>query len=251
MQISNPISYYIFHLIDLPLILKIVILIFGCYTFILLFNLSFKSKIMPIFILAYLGAILLWPWPPFRFFIPIMPLLFPLFLQDAYHTLRNRFPPFWGKMIAMAGVIFILFINGISYAKNIIENRKLHYPGFYAPLSSQKRPEWKEFQKLFAWIKENTREDDLLPSGMDTMLYLYTGRKALRPIVANPIALFYQKNNNDPWSAENFRETLFKHNVGFLVLCPMFGFPEGDHFWDMVVKIENAGYLSLVYQNGL
>ena len=50
---------------------------------------------------------------------------------------------------------------------------------------------WRSYERLFVWLKSNTQEGDVIASGLDSMVYLFTERKAVRAFVARPTALFY------------------------------------------------------------
>ena len=50
---------------------------------------------------------------------------------------------------------------------------------------------WSCNRRLFDWLKEHSEPGDVMAAGADSMVALFTGRRAYYPIVCPPLTLFY------------------------------------------------------------
>jgi hypothetical protein len=203
------------------------------------------KKVLGLYLITYLGIICIWPWPPYRFIMPILPFLlaylfneFGILLQK-YNFISNR------KYLLLLSLIILLGFNLKLLYQTGKMARVLHYP----LVSILEEPvSWSSYQDIFHWVNRHTLAEDKIACGLDSMLYLYTGRRALRPFMMNPMALFYFQNT-PPWTTEKLLHLLASFKPQYLIQTPMPYFGEAKPF----VKVINEairkypGLLTTVY----
>jgi hypothetical protein len=177
-----------------------------------------KKALLPWVLIAYLLVVLVWPWPPQRFAIPVLGLLL-CFLFDETRRVLGYLRPFAGVRWAAAAVCVVLVVSNVWQAKAVAAfNHRTQYP---TTVSSWRNPvEWSSFSEAFGWIRTNTNGTDIVASYFDSMVFLYTGRRAFRPLVVAPASPYYGIESQ-PVTAEQLFQTLRGGN-GRYVLCTPF-----------------------------
>jgi hypothetical protein len=174
---------------------------------------SFRTRqILPYYLIGYLCVIIVWPWPPQRFIIPILPFLLSFLFRgiwemgQKYRFLSNR------KLLVTISLIVLLGVNLTLVYQAGKTSRAMGYP---YPSSLKEPISWSSYEAIFHWIKNNTQPDDIIASGLDSMVYLYTGRLAFRPFAMNPLALFYFQDT-PPWTMDNLINILRDYQPKYL-----------------------------------
>lgn len=171
-------------------------------------------RVLPVWLLGYLGAVFFWPWPPLRFLMPLLPFL-------AFYLLKSPLKlSSWFSLVGF-GLYFCFWPFNLYYLLKTAEvNHRYGYP--YIITSGEKLSDtvaWQDFQQLFAWLQRHTSPGDILASNLDSMLYLYTGRQGLRPFHENPLICFYGYENR-LHTLEETVAALLAHEVRYLVQTP-------------------------------
>ena len=93
----------------------------------------------------------------------------------------------------------------------------------------------------------HTQANDIIASGLDPMVYLYTGHQAIRPFAMDPLSLFYFKDS-PPMSKEELFCFLRAYQPKYLIETPMPLFSEEKPFSDLLLKIskEYPGWVNPV-----
>jgi len=91
---------------------------------------------------------------------------------------------------------------------------------------------WSEYQQMAAWIQANTADSAVLTGNLDPLLFLLSGRKAIRSFKHSPYDLYYGNSSAGAavGSREEIRFSLKRHAVTHVVVTPMQGFREGELF---------------------
>jgi hypothetical protein len=137
---------------------------------------------------CYCAVLLIWPCPqPERFLLPFLPLLFAgLWLEMRrlgkilLANLRGPVP--MQQRVAAGGITFVmlwLFVF-IGWKYLVSDPRSLR-------LAAESRQHaLEEREQAYGWIREHTEPDVSIASYNDGILYLYTGRQGLRPLMSLP-----------------------------------------------------------------
>jgi len=205
-----------------------------------------KQQVLPCFLSAYLFIILIWPWPPLRFIVPVLVFLLVYLLKGTW-VLYERIWNLKDKRI------FAFIGGGILVLGNLWQtyqvasfNNKMHYPSTIAYYRNYIA--WPSFLNMFNWIKANTELHDIIASPFDSMVYLYTGRQAFRPFVMSPTSMFYGDSKPACTTKEVF-ETLRYYGAKYVMFMPMPGFGEEEPFKLIIDEIreKQPEFLKLIY----
>lgn len=205
----------------------------------------FNGRILPAFLVAYLLIVLIWPWPPRRFLIPLLPFLLAYFLALTKDVLQ-RAPGSQARWLLPLLLVAILTVN-VAFLGRIA---KLRHQGHYPVIVPGKEAvAWQSYQDVFQWIKNHTEQSDVIASGLDTMIFLYTGRQAFRPFLGRPTSLFYGGQDPALGSWEEIYHFLELYRARFLVQFPMPGFVEEEPFEAVIEDLASncPGLLEPVY----
>jgi hypothetical protein len=177
-----------------------------------------RKEILPWTIFAYLLVVLIWPWPPLRFIVPVLGFLLCYLVGEAWRLLRNL-PPSTGRKALVAAASLLLILGNVWQTRAVASfNHKTHYPTTVSYWQSPAN--WSCFTDAFGWIESHTRPTDIIASYFDSMVFLYTGRRAFRPLVVAPASPYYGVATQ-PVTVDELLLTL-KANKGRYVLCTPF-----------------------------
>lgn len=197
-------------------------------------------------ILAYMTLVVLWPWPPLRFLVPIA-----LLSTAGLAALANEgvsLLPRRGRLVVMVLMTTAVVASNLSALRaDIALVRKTGYP---QPMSD--RPVfWRDYEHTFEWIRTNSDRSDVVASGLDSMLYLYTGRQGIRPFEPAPMALIYSVETEPLGSPDTLVSVLLGQRARFLVRLPMPTFVEEPHLNRLIdrVRADRPGCLHERYRN--
>ena len=182
-----------------------------------------KKQILPFMISSYLLVVLIWPWPPLRFIVPVLGFLLCYLLDETWRLLRSLSPSACRKALVMAASALLIWGNVWQTRAVASLNHRTHYPTTTAYYQSPAN--WSCFTDAFAWIDSHTRPTDIIASYFDSMVFLYTGRQAFRPLVVAPASPYYGIAST-PVTPDQLLHTL-KAQKRCYVLCTPF-----DRFGD-------------------
>jgi hypothetical protein len=163
-------------------------------------------------IAAYVAMLLLFVWPPFRYIVPLLPLLGGLAIAGA------------GTRVAITGVLAVLLMGtgAIELARTA---STIHQKGgkWYAP---NRVNDWHKMQAQYDWIARKASPDAVIVGIHDPTYFLFTGRKALRPFAFDFILVAYnvgQDTSNARGTVEDFRRRLLAMKADYIILTPRDG----------------------------
>lgn len=193
-----------------------------------------KRQPLPCFLCFYLLIVIMWPWPPHRFIVPILLFLLCYWL-DGLGTLSRMLRRF--RYVKALAIIFI----GVMVAGNIFQtyraiqvNREMQYPYTEA---RENLTAWPSFEGTFSWIRTNTEPADVIACPLDSMVFLYTARKSIRPFAMRPASLFYG-DSAPAATSEQLIAFLREYRAKYLVQTAMPGFSEYLPFISIVAEIQ-------------
>jgi hypothetical protein len=206
---------------------------------ILLWCLFVRRQMVPdLFVGLYCLALLCFTSPPQRFLAPVLP----LFLWMIWRALRlikarealaalvliTMVVPFWGDATGM-----IAAYDRGSFAAD-------------GPAPDK----WNELQKLYSFIREGTPGDSVVLANMDALLFLNTGRHALRGFAADRYELYYGARRS-PVTPDQLSKSIVEAQVKYLVLTPDEGLPESPSFHRSVEALQRGGVVEAAGVPGL
>jgi len=136
-----------------------------------------RVTLSEIVVVISLGVILIFPWTPFRYLLPLLPFVV-FYLLMGVRVCYGWFQRMSGPQTAwtVPGIVVGCFVALNLYANTAYILRK------YSDVPAE-RPEWirafVEHQALFQWIRDNIPAGQTLLSANAPQLYLYTGLKTM------------------------------------------------------------------------
>ena len=178
------------------------------------------GEALPWLIAGYLLVVLVWPWHPVRFLLPILPALAGFVLVGLGDLVRPRI----GAVGTIRLGVLLVLVCAIANVWDLTSRSILsHRHGAPAVDAAEVPARWADFEDTFAWVRANSNESDVLASGSDAMLGVYTRRKAFYPIVCSPLSYIYGlPSNQDDADFDHSLSALRLHRPRYLVLTAGF-----------------------------
>ncbi len=185
-----------------------------------------KGQILPYYLMFYWAIVFLWPWPPIRFIIPILPLVLGYLCFGLWALARNLPRPALFRRLALVVVSVLVLTNLFLLYRGHAVSQQTGYPFVNLPAHPAS---WSEHEKLFHWLRSHTEPQDILASWEGPMVYLYTGRRAIRPCRITPAPLMgYGDEGLSFGTVAELRRTLDAYRVRYLVKIPVYAFDEKE-----------------------
>jgi hypothetical protein len=105
-------------------------------------------------------------------------------------------------------------------------------------------------RKLFTYIRANLPEDTILLANLDPLLFLNTGRKAVRGFAPDGYSLYYAQRQEGV-TPDQLSAAIVASQVNYIVLTPDRDFAESASFHRSVAALERGGVLEPVVTPGL
>jgi hypothetical protein len=211
---------------DSNLLLNSFFIFLGAIPWVAIFIPKSKPNALKLFLSFYFLLICVWPWPPGRFLIPILPFIIVCFFKSMGFVLREFLSSHSVKFVMITIFSLVILLNAFNIFDAIKAQTDTRYP--YGNSSSDVK--WGSFENIFYWIKQNTAPNEIVAYGLDTMNYLYTGRYGIRPFLSRPTSLFYGDKYPATGTIEDLLSILNHYRPAYLVQSPMPGFSEEKPF---------------------
>ncbi|MEP7308814.1 MAG: glycosyltransferase family 39 protein [Acidobacteriota bacterium] len=130
-----------------------------------------------LYLTAYGGLLLLWPWPVARFIVPVLPLIVPITLVGV-GRLVSFFRPRWEEaaIVLVAGV---LALTGLGMVYSVIQRQRGCVRGGPLPSPACLDEHQASFFSAVRHIRDHDSPNAVFLSGKPATLYLYTGRRVV------------------------------------------------------------------------
>ncbi|RZB37654.1 MAG: hypothetical protein SRB2_00756 [Desulfobacteraceae bacterium Eth-SRB2] len=209
----------------------VIVLFVGAIPWVIIMSKLRQFNILAWFLISYLTIILLWPWPPGRFLVPILPILLPYLLIGIIMIRQRLFSRSLYQIVATAGLSVIVIFNLVQAHTIHQKNQLTGLPFVDSDIS------WSSYERTFDWLRANTPVEAVVASGLDTMIYLYTGRQGFRPFKHKPLSLFYGQDSPPLGTVEELIQFLDTYHTKYLVHFPMPRFAEEKPFAELIEKV--------------
>jgi hypothetical protein len=182
----------------------------------------------------YVALLLLWAWPPDRFMTSFLPLFGAVVYKGMPRWSRNYYVaalPVAALFLSAWAIMQYTRASGIPWTTN---DRQLN---------------WTQLSELHQWINKNTEPNAVVMANFDPAVYLYTGRKAVRPYVLDNLGLFYGMPDSKEKRENEFGDVLVHDNVTHVMRSSM-DYEERDlALWISRAQIYHALALDPVVAN--
>lgn len=193
-----------------------------------------KVGVLSVWALLYTGILAVWVWPPYRYMLPLVPILL---LFNAQGIMNIRSTP---------GRIRILYASLMIYACAVVIT---HSVNAFRTLQFQTTiigwgdaEKWSNHLELAAWIRSSTPANAVVAAGLDPALHLMTGRKTIRLSRYMPYEVAYgpESETAPVCSPDAVREHLRKHHVTHVLMTPLRSKSDDRHFWKAFNTIQQT-----------
>jgi hypothetical protein len=183
-----------FGLATAPLALRYVLVIVVC-AFLALGapDLWRRARVTAVFLGMYLAIVLVWPFPPDRFYWGVWPLLGFTFALGVRSAWRSRWLATRGRRVAFGALVGVLL--ALYVGPQVLGTSRPWVLGIQGIMTDRSRA-------IVQWVRANTRPNDVVATEDDTMVYLYTGRITL------PIGAFTPREHVNPQTREFARASV-------------------------------------------
>jgi hypothetical protein len=211
------------------------------------------SRLTALYMILYLGLLLILPWHPFRHLVPMASLILGccfLGVDWMFAFLQSRLKPIALPLpfILLTGYFAfgIICITNVVFVLTGLQGRSNHLLPSYGNLSFSGET-WKGFNETFEWIKIHTGKEEKIASVYDPLYYLQTNRQGIRFWNHNPKNYFYpgwdtaSPQVGDP---DSVLKSLKELGVTWLIREPVAKkyFKEGDAFDVLASKMISSSY---------
>jgi hypothetical protein len=191
-----------------------------------------------LFLFLYMLTLDLKVGPPQRLLAPVLPLI----LWVIWRAVRAVKPR---EMTAGA----VLIVAGFTLFATLRQIPVTIRNGTF-PASAKPPNDWKQMEKMFAWVRSNTPSDAIVMANLDPVWYLNTGRKAIRGFTPDAYRTFYSPGSTPITAAELSAEFL-KSRPAYVAISPDHDFVESTSYIRAVEALERGGLLEAVDGVGL
>lgn len=193
-----------------------------------------RPRIIPVYIIAYLTLLFIWPWEPSRFLIIINPFLCLAFVDCLTIFTRRvaerlRLTDIVVERLVAAAILVFFTTNLVADARFILT---VWRSGDYTP---QAASVWNDTLTAYGWLKEHIAPDSIIGCAptVEAHTYLFTQLKAV-PMPAQPTACHKLKithiicindgpiNGNGIGQAESDLKLLIKRAGSAAFLLPVY-----------------------------
>ena len=179
-----------------------------------------RRTAMTVVVAAYVAMMLVWLWPPIRFAVPLLPVFLWLATRAGGHRLSVA-------LVALLGI-------GSALSLTMRTQQAVEREGFWPGPQGE---DWRRLAALNEWLQAHTLPDARVAGNLDPMLYLGTGRQAIRPFLTDANRLIYSEGTWPIGTREQILARLGAARVEYLVLTPMPGFLEANAYRHLVSSL--------------
>jgi len=188
-----------------------------------------KTRIVEYYVIFFMLILFIWPWSVSagaRFIVPIIPFIFYYFffgIKELSRLIKGREILRKRLLIATISLLFILNIKeSILFAVN---KERLH---------SYSQKQLKDFLETVKWVKENTPENAIFASYVDSPMYFYFGRKTK---VIPPLADTHEIMN-----------TINSNKIDYIVIIPVIH--EVKYYLQPTLRENLNRFIEIYHKNG-
>jgi hypothetical protein len=190
------------------------------------------ARAAAVWLLGTVALLLLWMWPPFRFMVPLMPVVVLAFTESLRILPAARSLTYLGRAVAGSIIVWGLWSTPSIHSPN---------PAMRAE-STHVLEQHRQFLDGVEWIRTNTPDGSIVAGNLDPLYWLYTGRPSIRAFDANPYLLFYadSRPSGSLGTASTLNDLLASSGADYLVVEDLPNFAEIDPFRSQVKELEEA-----------
>jgi hypothetical protein len=202
-----------------------------------------------LFVLLYVGLILLWAWPAERFLAPLLPLLL-LYVVEGLAYFAGRLAPHRRARDLALGALALVLAGPTGWM--LSRSAEAAQRDGAVPLPNQAPENWHQVRPMLDWIAKNTPVGAVVVSNFDPAIYLYSGRKSMRGFVSDPYLLHYSAEGDAQplGTVSEMEAAITRAHAKYLVSSANSAFRESQHLRRLIQELvtANPNRFHVVYQ---
>jgi len=147
-------------------------------------RLAREASSIELFVLLYVGLIILWAWPVTRFLAPLLPLLLLSVFEGAAFIGGHLAPRSWTH-------VSLVMVLAASSGGMLVRSAETAQHDGVVPLPNLVPENWHQLRPMLDWMSQNMPAGAVLVSNFDPSIYLYSGRTSIRGFIHDPYLLHY------------------------------------------------------------
>ena len=192
-----------------------------------------RRQLVPDLFLALYALGLLFALGPVQYALaPVLPLILWMFWRGLRDFIRRE-----------ALLALLVLLAGVTVRFDY--RRFLLLPSGQFPSGDQRPNNWKEMERLFAFIRSNTPPDAVLVANLEPLFYLNTGRKTIRGFAPDYFHSVYQAGGVAV-TPDGLAAAVLAENCNYIALTPDRNFVESAAYRRAVEALERGGMLEPV-----
>jgi hypothetical protein len=190
-------------------------------------------SILSVWIVVYAAMVVCWLSFPARYEIVLLPFI-PLLVWYAVRATPHRLTP-WTRTAGKVALTGVLCLEGGFAIRALATTMSSGTPS----LAEATPDNWADITRLCDWLRTQSAPQAVTTGHVDPVLYLYSGRQAVRPYATDFSKLFYRTRPgvSPIGTAADFRENLVRHHVTYIVVTPAKWFLESDFFVQRLARL--------------
>ncbi|PYT27073.1 MAG: hypothetical protein DMG57_19440 [Acidobacteria bacterium] len=188
-------------------------------------RLAREASSIELFVLLYVGLIILWAWPVTRFLAPLLPLLLLSVFEGAAFIGGHLAPRSWTH-------VSLVMVLAASSGGMLVRSAETAQHDGVVPLPNLVPENWHQLRPMLDWMSQNMPAGAVLVSNFDPSIYLYSGRTSIRGLSMTPICCITRlKTTCNRWGPYPRwkRRLRARAHAEYLVSSVNFSFRESRH----------------------
>jgi hypothetical protein len=170
----------------------------------------------PLALAAYFVAVIVWPWPPVRFLLPMLPLVWAFCVAALFRAPGTKSAR---RAVAVTAGALCLLVIGSNVGLSAMRAREARESGVPMPRRQDVPAQWRDFQDLFAAVRTHTPPGAVVATVVDPMVYLYADRFGTFAYELNSIGLYYSSQR---WiTADRMQEYARAEGASYVLRLPI------------------------------
>jgi hypothetical protein len=198
-----------------------------------------RRQLVPdLFIALYCLMLLCRTWPPERFVAPVLPLILWIIWRVVSRARLRE---------AVAACVIIL--GGLAGWADARRIRTTLAVGVF-PTGTSASDNWRDMLNVFRYIRANTPQNSVVMANLDPLVFLNTGRRAVRGFAPDRFDLHYAPRQSAV-TPDQLSTAIRDGQVDYVMLSPDRDFAESASFHKSIEALERGGLLQPVAMAGI
>jgi len=192
------------------------------------FFVNYKLNLPAVWFAVNIAIVFCWLFSPVRYQVPLYAIALILFAS----LLRSARP----ALIVILAICAVINVGDLFKLRQITAQQG-------SPTWALTPPDnWPRTLEAMIWLREHTPSDSVIAANCDPAVFLFTGRKAIRPFDIEDYRLLFDSSPGrlPLGSSERLRNHLKANRISYILMTPMTYFMEAPFFHEQLASLMRA-----------